>query len=359
MGFFPLKDRRSLQRQAQPGRYHYKISPQALVTTMMKAFVVRRSGLREIAQREGRQLGTTNFSSLSHAMNRAGSVAFVMGLVGRLASRHRPGSGELVAIDSMAVTLPATQRSRCKKYNDKTVGMGVIWAYAIGAAVGQSPVQVLKTVHGAWHDSAHMVDVALIPRGPVYLMDRGFYAMGLIGQWMRDRVRFIVRGREDSFSRTIRTLSRPRRYGTGRIEFDAWVRLGSSGVAAHPEARMIRATVGAQRLVLVTSEKRWSAERILDAYRKRERIEQFHRWLKDALGLAHLYSFSPLGIEFLLYTALLVALLLFIAYAKTNEETIATLRRALKSTRRRLGLGDTWKRNTFAVKRARRYRQNH
>lgn len=265
-------------REVCPGQYHYQITCDALVTAFLGAFVLRLSGLRDVVDRLGRTLKTSNFSSLSHALSRGCSLAFVRKLIQGLQADHRPRRDELVVIDSMAVTLPSTQRHRCKKYNNKTVGGGVIWAYRVRAAADCCPVRVLKVVAGAWHDSKEMIGVDLIADGPIYLMDRGFYALGLIQSWMERRVRFIVRARRDAVSDVLRILSRPRAYGAGGwIERDAWVRLGSAGARAHPSARMIRARIGKQTLVLVSSERRWTAERILDAYKKRARIEQFHR----------------------------------------------------------------------------------
>ena len=358
-GFFPLKDRRALWQAIRPGHYHYQITPQALVCAFMTAFVLRLSGLREVVERTGRVLGTRNFSSLTPALRRPCSLRYVQGLIERLESRHRPQRDALVAIDGMAVTLPSTQRHRCAKYNRRTVGGGVIWTYAIEATRGLCPVRVLKVVAGAWRDCAHMKGVTLIAHGPVYLMDRGFYALGLIEQWLEERVRFIVRARKDASYDLLETLSRPRRYGAGRIELDARVRLGSATAKAHPVARLIRAVIGKQILVLVTSQLKWSAERVLDAYKKRERIEQFHRFLKEVVGLAHLYSFSQSGMTFLLYTALLVAMLLLLGEPKAAGEVIGVLRRVLRAVRRALGLGNVWKRNTFLVKRAKTSRKNH
>jgi hypothetical protein len=317
----------------------------------MAAFVVRLSGLRDIVERLGRLLGTCNFSSLTPAMRRACCLRYVAALVERLQSRHRPERDALVALDSMPVTLPSTQRHRCKKYNARTVGGGVIWSYLIHAARGSCPVRVLKVVAGAWSDAAEMAGVELMAGGPVYLMDRGFYALGLIQTWLRQGVRFIMRARKNTVYEVMATLSRPRRYRAGWIELDAWVRLGCKPARAHPEARLIKAIVGKQTILVVTGEMEWPAEQVLDAYKKRERIEQFHRFMKDTVGLAHLYSFSQSGIAFLLYTALLLAMLLALFEGWEGVETIVVLRGALKALRAALGLGSPWKRNTNAIKR--------
>jgi len=358
-GFFPLKVRQTIWQSVQAGHYHYQITPDALVQALLATFALRLAGLREIAARFSQLLQTRNFSSLSHALTRPSSLHYVQSLIERLQGRHCPARDALVIIDGMALTLPATRRHRCARFNDQTVGGGVIWCFMVEGARGLCPVRVLKVIAGAWNDRTRMRGVWLEPRGPVYVMDRGFYAFDLLGNWLAQGVRFIMRAQHNAVYQTIADLSRPRRYGTGRIELDARVRLGcmKGKSQLHPEARLIRAVLGAQVLVIVTSELRWSAERVLDAYKKRERIERFHRILKDVIGLAHLYSFSQSGIMFLLHAALLLALLLVMSDPRAGGEVIWILHTALQRLRTALGLGGIWRRNTNAIKRAKKWKK--
>jgi hypothetical protein len=127
----------------------------------MIAFAARLSGLRDITEFCAHLLHTSNFSSLSHALSRATFLAFVRRMVEIVECTHRPGKKAIIAIDGMAVTLPKTQRHNCKKFNDKTVGGGVVWSYMVTAARGVCPVKVLKIVQGAWHDSVIMHGIAL------------------------------------------------------------------------------------------------------------------------------------------------------------------------------------------------------
>ena len=78
-------------------------------------------------------------------------------MVGALETRHEPGRDELVALDSMAVTLPKTQRHNLKKYNNKTVGGGVLWAYMIESAKGTCPVKILRVLQGAMDETDETV----------------------------------------------------------------------------------------------------------------------------------------------------------------------------------------------------------
>ena len=334
--------------------------------TFLLAFAARLSGLRAVTRRCGSLLATANFSSLCPALRRPSSLGFLRRLVGHLEGRPRGGSKEaLEAIDGMAVTLPKTRRHHCKKSNNATVGGGVVWAYMIDAAKGISPVKVLKLIEGAWHDTTVMRGVELIARGPVYLMDRGFYAFDLIERWLAQQVRFIVRVREhDLLYEVWQTLSAPRWIGNKWLRLDGLVRLGGPHAKAHPVVRLIIAELpSGESLILATDRFKWSAQRVLEAYRKRWHIERFHRFLKDTLGLAHLYSFDQSGIAFLTLSALLLALLLFLAAGDAAGETILILRTMFKAVRAALGLDTPWKRNTYARRRTKKAatqkRRNH
>jgi hypothetical protein len=320
----------------------------------MLAFTARLSGLRAVVARCGHCLQTNSIGALSIALSRASMLRFVQRLVGALESTHKPGEEELVALDGMAVTLPKTQRHNCAKFNNKTVGGGVVWAYMIQAAKGVSPVQVLKIVEGAWHDTKVMRTVRLIAKGPVYVMDRGFYALDLLDQWLAQGVRFLVRVRNRSLKYTVlEQLSPPRRIGGKDVILDARVRLGGPRAKKRPVVRLVWVVLASrENLILATDRFDWSTARILEAYKKRWRIERFHHFLKDALGLAHLYNFRQTGITFLLYTALLMALLLFFAGDNPTGDTLEVMRRMLRRVRRALGFETPWKRNTFTPRRA-------
>ncbi|MCX7011413.1 MAG: hypothetical protein NTW86_02390, partial [Candidatus Sumerlaeota bacterium] len=60
------------------------------------------------------------------------------------------------------------------------------------------------------------------------------------------------------------------------------------------------------------------------------------------------------GLTFLLYTALLLALLLFFAEDNPQGLTVDVLRQALKALRAAFGLGTVWRRNTYASRKAKK-----
>lgn len=274
-----------------------------------------------------------------------------------LQTTHEPGEGDLVAVDGMAVTLPKTQRHGCRKVNNKTVGGGVVWAYMIKATRGICPIKVLRIVEGAWHDSKAMGGVSLVANGPTYLMDRGFYAFELLEQWLGQQIRFIVRVRERSLNYSVvASVSSPRPVGSKYLTLDAIVTLGAPRAKLHPQVRLIIARLASgENLILATDRLDWSAELVLENYAKRWHIERFHRFLKDALGLAHLYSFQQSGISLLIYTALLTALLMLLGVDNPNgQTTVRILYRLLAQLRHILGLTTPWKRNSCKGARARK-----
>jgi len=320
------------------------------------AYLLRLSGLRQVMAFFSERLGTENFSTISHALARSSTLKYIRLLIDTLQSLHRPGKNALVILDGMAVSLPKTQRHRCKKMNNNTVGGGVVWAFAVDAAKGLCPVKILKVIEGAWHDSKVMEDVELIAKGPVYVMDRGFYAFHLIDKWLKKKVHFIVRARARSlYYHVEQIVSFPRRIGAIQILEDAIVLLGQSGAKDARSVRLIKAILSSgEELILTSDLTDWSAEALLDAYKKRWHIERFHRLLKDTMGLAHLYSFSQNGIAFLIHTALLLALLLYMSVSDYKSTTLDVLKKALRDVRIVAGCGTPWKRNSCSVSRGKK-----
>lgn len=259
----------------------------------------------------------------------------------------------------MALVIGKTRRHKCEKYNDKTVGGGALWSYRIATPAKSCPVKLLKLIRGAWNDSTFMSNIALVADGPVYLMDRGFYSIDNVFRWLKDKVRFIMRIRATRLTyEIIRRVSRAGRLSNGwRLELDAIVLLGSANrKSPRPQVRLIIAyNSKGEQFIFATSED-GSAQQIVDNYKKRWHIERFHRFMKNNIGLAHIYSYDATGLEFMILTALLTAMLLFttIDSKDPNHETIMLLFKALKQARNQLGIQPVWRRNILAIKRGTR-----
>ena len=323
-----------------------------LIKAFMMALVLGLPGLRAVAWRGADLLGGCNHSALSHAVRRTSSVNLIQALLEMLPPMGAPRRRDLVAIDSMPLTLPATRQHGCARITRTTVGGGVLWAFVLNSARGVNPVRILKMIEGAWGDAPLMAGVELIADGPIYLMDRGFYAIDLVARWIERRVRFIVRAKSTKIRyEVLRTMGRVRRAGALRITEDAIVRLGCKDRRVRPVARLVRATLAkGEELILVSGMLEASAEFLMRTYRQRWQIERFHYYLKETLGLAHLYSFQQNGLAFLAQVAVLLSVLLLLAEAGDPQAglTVDRLRAALKRLRMACGIQGQWRRNTMS-----------
>jgi hypothetical protein len=332
------------------------VQPWSLVRAFLSAFALCLPSTQAIISRHGEALGTTTRSTLSYALRRSSMLRFATRITEALCALFCPGDEALVALDSMAVTLPATRRHGCRSINSSAVGGGVLWAFAIDAARGTCPIKILRTITGPWHDTREVAKASLTPRGPVYIMDRGFWKIDLIKGWLSEQVRFILRVTVQSLCyKKVRCIGRPRRLANGiRIEFDGMARLGGVTQKVKPLVRLVVAYLpNGQDLILASDRMEWSAERLLEAYGKRWQIEIFHRFLKESIGLAHLYSYQENGLLFLMHVATLLAILLVLAEEAPSGTTLSVLLVGLERLRTSLGIPSTaWRSNTVkALKR--------
>jgi hypothetical protein len=332
------------------------VHPWTLVRAFLSAFALCLPSTQAIINRHGQALGTKARSTLSYALRRLSMLRFVTRMIKAFDALFCPGDEALVALDSMAVTLPATRRHGCEPINSAAVGGGVLWAFVIDAVRGACPVKILRIITGPWHDTREVAEVSLTPCGPVYLMDRGFWKIDLINKWLSEQVRFIVRVTAQSLCyKKVRLIGRPRLLESGiRIEFDGVARLGGVKQKVKPLVRLVVAYLrNGEDIILASDRMEWSAERLLEAYGKRWQIEIFHRFLKESIGLAHLYSFQENGLLFLLHVATLLAILLVLAEEDPSGTTLSVLLVGLEQLRTRLGIPPTaWRSNTVkALKR--------
>lgn len=316
---------------------------------MLTAYVMYVPGLRTAIRANGERLVTRWASTISYALRRLSFVCMAREMVRVMTGDSRGGEWDVVALDSMAVTFKNTRRHGCKKFNDTTVGGGVLWSWNVYAPSGQSPLQVLRVMAGAWSDAVALWASSLVARGPLYLMDRGFWSLRLVADLLEREVRFVLRVTASHVQwTTVRVCGRARWHGDKvRIERDVIVDLGSPRRKNRSRVRLVFARLrNGKDLVLVSGQLGWSAEQILDAYKLRWHIERFHKFIKQGLGLAHLYSFQQNGLEFQLYVCALLTLLLWFAQTAANRaaspDSITTLHNALRELRESLGLFGRW-----------------
>lgn len=367
---FPRSVRSDLLAKADPRAYARHIDPFTLILVLLESHLCLASGLRDIVGRFSRQLKTRSLGTLSVALGSAlmRNLAF---LLHQCLCFAPPPKDALIVLDSMAVSLPKTRRHNCAPMNDKTVGGGILWGLILGAPRNSSPLVILKTMAGAWNDSAQIRGAALVARGPLYIMDRGFYAIGNLVEWLHQGVRFLLRARgKDLQYEPLKTLGKPRalRARTGRktvrtirVTFDGIARIGApTRRAERPIARLVVCTLTGpsgktEDLILVSSEVEADAQTLLDQYGRRWEIENLHRLLKRMVGLAHLYSFRQRGIELLMAVTALLAVLLWLASTdkrpaaqRLAENIVIWLTQALQKARRPYGIRFVWRPNTIA-----------
>lgn len=339
--------------------------PAVLVRVLMLSSIQELPGLREMAKRFGPALGTGNFSSLCPALSQDNLLLLVQAMARRLGSRcPAEGAGgptPIVAVDSMALTLGNKTGAACQALNNQTRGGGVLWAFWLQCAPGHLPLDVLHVMRGAWSDAKLIRLARLRAHGPLYLFDRSFYAIDLIARWLSEGVHFIVRAQRNKVFLEPEApggvVGPARQVGEIEVLRDEIGLLGKAGRRGErPRVRLVWARLRNkhdEELILISDRCTWSAERLLQAYGWRQKIEQFHRWIKQGLGLAHLYNFQPVGLEVQLWTTLLLVLLACLALGhKQAMATLGLLDLALKQLRLSLGLPATrWRPNTPPARR--------
>lgn len=322
----------------------------------MAAFLRRTPGLEPLVHRSSALLGTTHKSTLSYCLRRPTTLGLVQALLTDLQQRlYRPASGDLVALDSMPLTLTATRRHGCRRLNPQTAGGGVLWELWLDAPAGACPVRILRLLGGAWHDTQSVADAPLLARGPIYLMDIGFWAIHHVRDWLARAIHFILRVNPQDLCFTLDQVLSPPRTLAGGLELrcDGLATLGGPQRKLKPQVRLVWARFQREgqweELILVSDQFNWSAERLLGAYKRRGEIEQFHRVLKETVGLAHLYSFQELGVMLMLHVAVLLAVLLLLGSPPKAGPLPERLRAALAQARQGLVMEPgLWRRNMLA-----------
>ena len=315
----------------------------------MIAYVVRVPSLRELIKRGRHTLKTIHASTLSYVIRRLSTLTLARCFVDQLAALGRPQGDELVALDSMAISLPRSRRG-CTPINAYARGGGVLWSYRVDAPRGAHPIQILKITAGPWSDTKTVGQADLVAGGPVYLMDRGFWALDLVGDWIDRDVRFILRVSAHDFQfRTIRLVGPKRTLADGTcIEYDGIARLGGPHRKTHPTVRLVYARrANGDDIILISDRWYWNAQRLLDAYRRRWETERFHKFLKSTIGMTHYFSFQQKGLELVLHVVVLLAMLLFLAHnAVDGSNSIDTFYQSIAAIRDRLGVMQPWKSNS-------------
>lgn len=338
--------------RCEPRAYRRKVLPGGLFKALMLAFILELPGLREIARRFPKLSGTANFSTLCFALRSPAMLMVAQEMLHLLQAQCPPTTTRhLVALDAMPMTLGQGRGRACRPYNNVARGGGVLWAVWLKPPPGCCPLCQLSLMRGSWSDVKLLRAAHLLAQGPIYLLDRGFFAIDLVAAWLRRGVHFIQRAPLDQVYVEPEKVCGPERWvDRVRVQRDQIGRLGVAGRRGErPRVRLVWGQLpGGEALILVSDLLDWSAQRLLRAYAQRRRIEAFHRRLKQMLGLAHLYSFQPRGIELQLEVLVCLVLLLCLELlGRSTRRLLELLDVAWQSLRLSAGLSPTrWRPNT-------------
>lgn len=150
--------------------------------------------------------------------------------------------------------------------------------------------------------------------GEIVLFDKGYHQLAHFAELTQRGVFFVTRPKEDLLVRVVRRRSR--KGVNERVLADEEIVLCSrQGRADHPERlRRVRATVvvdGLEReMVFVTNNFEWSAWSVAELYRCRWQIEAFFKQIKQTLQLADFLGHSANAVQWQVWMALLVYVLL-------------------------------------------------
>jgi hypothetical protein len=328
---------------------------------LISAFLTRAPNLEQVGYLVGGMGTPAGKSGLHYAMRSPFTRRLVRLMIDHLSSAQDWGDGQLVSIDSTALSLPATRQTNCASMNDATKGKMVLWGVAVDSRGGQCPLKLLHITEGSHHDARAMDSVALKSNGPIHLMDRGFYSLKLLERWTNQHVRFVCRARTSNLIYERLRPSRKKRVGTTHITFDGLARLGSkTRRGPRPIVRLVDfLPPTGERIVLICGGlENYSTSQILGFYRRRWDLETFHNLVKNKLGLAHLYNFQSEGMELLLLVVMLIVALLLKRDPTAEDKTVQLLLKALDIVRSKLGIQRTcWKANTITTRRRKKRRK--
>lgn len=344
-----------------PGNFQRVAQPARLVEALAAAIILRLSSQQEIV-RSCPALGLRSHSSLGYDLDRPWFQVLTAELNAYRRQVYPTYEAHVrlhprILIDTMPVLMPITQRGKCDKFNNVAKGCGVMCGFNLDAQQGQSPVDILRIMPGGWNDAYRVRSVELTPNGPIYIADRGFFSRETLHLWREQQVHFLVRAKKANLRYSIvRSLKQPPvTVGKIRVESDEIILLGKPGAKFRCEVRLIKGWLNEKEDLWLTSDQYDATpEQLFSDYLQRGQIEVYHRFVKQSLCMAHLYSFDQTGIESQIQLTVLLANLLFLSAPgdpQTANSVIKIIDQQLKKLRDELGLSKPWYRNTVAQRR--------
>ncbi len=363
---FPATLLQEMETECLPkGNYRRLAAPRHLAEAMLKAIILRLPSQSEIVN-QCPNLGLSGHSSLGYDLDRPWFAAMAAQMNDYCAQQYPSYDCGICKhprklLDTMPALIQITQRGACSKFNNVAKGCGVMASFNLDAGQGQSLADILKIMPGGWNDTYQVRDVPLAADGPLYIADRGFYSLETTQLWRSRGVHFILRAKKHNLRYSVISSAQVAQdpIGLVRIESDEIVMLGKENSKYRSQVRLLKGWLyskdSVEDLWLVSDQFGLTAEQLLDNYFQRGTIEVYHRFVKQSLGAAHLYSFDQHGIQSQIHLTVLLANLLFIAACdeqRKDRKPMDILTQMLGHVRSLLGVIQPWKRNTVAQRRA-------
>jgi len=156
----------------------------------------------------------------------------------------------------------------------------------------------------------------------IRVFDRGITSRKTYDDFIEKKIPFITRiNTQSNYEELLpNILQKPLDTSTLTVTSDNWAYLFSKKVRSKHPLRLIRAVKksSGEELVFATNIADLSTEVVTILYKRRWDIEVFFKFLKQELNFSHLINRSENGIQILLYTTMIAAILLLL-YKKVNN----------------------------------------
>jgi len=193
---------------------------------------------------------------------------------------------------------------------------------------GALKLHTLLDYQGAMPEYIHMTegkvgDVTfarslLLPKDSVVVADRGYYDFQLMKQWNKQKVRFVVRIRNDMVYKVIK--ENPTK-DESILKDQIIIPTGARGKEYKGRLRRVEVLdkENDKKIILLTNErKNWTAETISKLYKARWEIELFFKDVKQHLKIKSFVGTTPNAVLIQIWTAMITLLLL--KYLKTKAK---------------------------------------
>lgn len=365
--FSPQALRTATSNATRGRNYFRRCSLQDLLLSSLTARTCNLPGLRSIVEECGSHIGFTSISGLSKAYQSDTFARFVTACRAQVTTPLADMDEGIVILDTMALSVPSSRPSDAPLLNPATRGVGFTWALWAGSGKrdgdrrqGVLPMDLLMVQSdGMWNDAASAAKLALLPYGPLYVMDHGFASRPVLARWIEEGVRVLIRAHaHQGSSDTLEKRGGQRRIGGVKVLQDDVIQTRPGRGLPSVVVRRVRFLKGRDEMVLWCTDLSLNAREILASYRRRDEIEKVHQRMKGTCGLAHLYGFSAVGMETAVEAMLVLMALLWKegtvtrAVEKWQERAVGVvLRLVMLALRKREKVRGVMMRNTNAARR--------